>query len=49
MEKDKDNILIGTDKDIEGNGKYYIFNNGSIELSNGLNLIKENTVYIKED
>lgn len=49
VEKDKDNILIGTDKDIEGNGKYYIFNNGSIELSNGLNLIKENTVYIKED
>ena len=48
-EKDKDNILIGTDKDIEGNGKYYIFNNGSIELSNGLNLIKENTVYIKQD
>lgn len=49
VEKDKDNVLIGTDKDIEGNGKYYIFNNGSIELSNGLNLIKENTVYIKED
>lgn len=49
VERDKDNILIGTDKDIEGNGKYYIFNNGSIELSNGLNLIKENTVYIKED
>lgn len=49
VEKDKDNILIGTDKDIEGNGNYYIFNNGSIELSNGLNLIKENTVYIKED
>lgn len=49
VEKDKNNILIGTDKDIEGNGKYYIFNNGSIELSNGLNLIKENTVYIKED
>lgn len=48
-EKDKDNVLIGTDKDIEGNGKYYIFNNGSIELSNGLNLIKENTVYIKQD
>lgn len=49
VEKDKDNVLIGTDKDIEGNGKYYIFNNGSIELNNGLNLIKENTVYIKED
>lgn len=49
VEKDKDNVLIGTDKDIEGNGKYYIFKNGSIELSNGLNLIKENTVYIKED
>lgn len=49
VERDKDNILIGTDKDIEGNGKYYIFNNGSIELNNGLNLIKENTVYIKEN
>lgn len=48
-EKDKDNVLIGTDKDIEGNGNYYIFNNGSIELSRESNIIKENTVYIKKD
>lgn len=49
LTKDKNNILTGTNKDIEGSGKYYIFNNGSIELGDGLHLIKENTVYIKED
>lgn len=49
VDKDKDNVLIGTDKDIEGNGNYYIFNNGSIELSRESNIIKENTVYIKKD
>ena len=49
LTKDKNNILTGTNKDIEGSGKYYIFNNGSIELGDGLYLIKENTVYIKED
>lgn len=49
VDKDKDNVLIGTNKDIEGNGNYYIFNNGSIELSGESNIIKENTVYIKKD
>ena len=49
LTKDKNNILTGTNKDIEGSGKYYIFNNGSIKLGDGLHLIKENTVYIKED
>lgn len=47
--KDVNNVLIGVDKDTEGSGNYYIFNNGSIELSGDTNIIKENTVYIKKD
>ena len=48
-EKDKNNILVGTESDIETNVSCYIFDNGTIEISSAPTLIKENTVYIKKD
>ena len=48
-EKDKNNILVGTESDIETNVSCYIFNNGTIEISSAPTLIKENTVYIKKE
>ena len=48
-EKDKNNILVGTESDIETNVSCYIFDNGTIEISSAPTLIKENTVYIKKE
>lgn len=48
-EKDKNNILVGTESDIETNVSCYIFDNGTIEISSAPILIKENTVYIKKE
>lgn len=48
-EKDKNNILVGTESDIETDVSCYIFDNGTIEISSAPTLIKENTVYIKKD
>ena len=48
-EKDKNNILVGTESDIETNVSCYIFDNGTIEISSVPTLIKENTVYIKKE
>ena len=48
-EKDKNNILVGTESDIETNVSCYIFDNGTIEISSAPALIKENTVYIKKE
>lgn len=48
-EKDKNNILIGTESDIETDANCYIFDNGTIKISSTPTLIKENTVYIKKD
>ena len=48
-EKDKNNILVGTESDIETDVSCYIFDNGTIEISSAPTLIKENTVYIKKE